>query len=256
MADLQAVLFDMDDTLIDWSGFRGDYFELERPHFEHLRAYVKANGYDLPDMDTLLFGFRDLAITHWSNAREKLFAPQLTEVVRQLFQRHGVPAELLSDAALIEHYHWRKIPGTTVFPEVPDVLAQLIDAGVKIGVVTNAFQPMVMRDIELREHGLFKFFPTCRFSAADVGYLKPHPAIFETALDCLGTSVASTVFVGDSLSADIAGGNRMGMTTVWRNVETHRDNPITRATIRPDLTITSLTQMLDDFDTRFPNWRV
>ena len=32
MADLKAVLFDLDDTLIDWSGFNSDWAAMEQNH--------------------------------------------------------------------------------------------------------------------------------------------------------------------------------------------------------------------------------
>ena len=109
----------------------------------------------------------------------------------------GVPADALDAHRCLEAYHWEMIPGTRIFPEVPETLALLREHGLKIGIVTNAHQPMWIRDVEITAHGLFDFFPDCRISAADVGYLKPHPVIFQTALRCLGTKPEETVFVGD-----------------------------------------------------------
>jgi HAD superfamily hydrolase (TIGR01509 family) len=42
---------------------------------------------------------------------------------------------------------------------------------------------------------------------------KPHPAIFERALDTLGAAPVDALFVGDSVEQDIVGANRVGMTT-------------------------------------------
>ena len=47
---------------------------------------------------------------------------------------------------------------------------------------------------------------------------KPHPAIFERALEALGVRAERTLFVGDSLAVDIAGAAALGMRTcqaVW-----------------------------------------
>lgn len=255
MPSLKAVLFDLDDTLIDWSDFSGDYFALELPHFTQLRDYLTQAGHDLPPVNVMLDVFRIRAMYRWEVGRETMVAPQLLPILRNMLtEDFGVDASALDDDTLRTHYNWNKVPGTKIFPEVPSVLTQLIDAGIKIGIVTNAFQPMIMRDVELVEHDLLQYFPTCRFSACDVGYLKPHPAIFETALACVGTKIEETVFVGDSLTADISGANRLGMTTVWRDVG-HRNPKLTRAVVEPDVKIHNLNEMLTFFDERFPDWR-
>ena len=44
--------------------------------------------------------------------------------------------------------------------------------------------------------------------------MKPHPSIFQAALDLLGTTAAESVMVGDSPSDDIEGALRIGMRAV------------------------------------------
>ncbi len=118
-----------------------------------------------------------------------------------------------------------------MFPEVPEIINLLLRNHIKIGIVTNAYQPMWQRDIEIQEYGLFDYFPDCRISAADVGYLKPHPAIFQAALDRLHFKADETVFIGDSLEADIVGAQRAGMRAIWRELA-HRSHPASG--IKPD----------------------
>jgi putative hydrolase of the HAD superfamily len=48
-----------------------------------------------------------------------------------------------------------------------------------------------------------------------VGFKKPDRRIFAAALDALGAAPADTVFVGDSLTRDMAGARAMGMRHVW-----------------------------------------
>ena len=43
---------------------------------------------------------------------------------------------------------------------------------------------------------------------------KPHPAIFERALDALAVEPERTLFVGDRLYEDVRGAAEVGMTTV------------------------------------------
>ena len=46
---------------------------------------------------------------------------------------------------------------------------------------------------------------------------KPEPFLFEEALHELGVDAREAVMVGDNLRTDIAGGQKVGMATVWVN---------------------------------------
>lgn len=254
MTQLKAVLFDLDDTLIDWSQFDGDYYSVELPHFQAVHTHLTGLGHTLPHVDVLLETFRDIAQADWESGRQTLIAPHLPRILANTLQKHDVPDEVLDVDELVEIYQWNAVEGTTVFPEVPQTLQTLLDSGVKIGIVTNAFQTMTMRDRELNDHGLLDYFKTCRFAAADVGYLKPHPAIFEAALDCIGTQPEETVFVGDNLNADVAGAQRVGMKAVWRDTGYHNSR-ISLGVIEPDATLTSLDAIFTHLDDWFPGWR-
>ena len=164
----------------------------------------------------------------------------------------GASADTLDTRRCLDAYRWKALPGTVTFAEVPETLALLRTHGIKFGIVTNAPQPMWLRDIEMKEHGLYDFFPDCRISAADVGYLKPHPAIFQAALRCLELEPEETVFVGDDLEADIAGAKRAGMRAILRQVARRQAiNDI----IVPDATINRLDELPAILDQWHPGWR-
>jgi HAD superfamily hydrolase (TIGR01509 family) len=76
---------------------------------------------------------------------------------------------------------------------------------------------------------------------------KPHPGIFRAALAAVGAAPERSVFVGDSIDADVVGGNRLGMTTVLvqgteysNDVGAFGDDPVTR----PDHRIGSLPELI------------
>ena len=48
-----------------------------------------------------------------------------------------------------------------------------------------------------------------------VGFMKPDPRIFRSALDTLGVAPAEAWFVGDSLPRDMAGARAVGMRHAW-----------------------------------------
>jgi putative hydrolase of the HAD superfamily len=60
--------------------------------------------------------------------------------------------------------------------------------------------------------------------SSEVGKRKPHPAIFERALNALGVEAVDSVFVGDRLYEDVRGAGELGMTTVqalWFRADEH-----------------------------------
>lgn len=81
------------------------------------------------------------------------------------------------------------------YPGIPELLAELDAAGVKLAVVSNKFQ-------EGTDHLIREFFPKIRFAAIlgnRPGYpLKPDPAIVEEALARAGVLRSDALLVGDS----------------------------------------------------------
>lgn len=68
---------------------------------------------------------------------------------------------------------------------------------------------------ELADQGLPAVFETI-ITAADAGYRKPHPFLFESALRRLGIAPDQAVFVGDSYEDDIVPAAQLGMVAVLK----------------------------------------
>jgi len=253
---LKAVLFDLDDTLIDWSTFTDQWETLETELLGGVFEYFRAEVHPLDDFETYVRRFMENSRLSWESANGSLIAPHVGRVLMQAAADMGAPIDNLDMERVLEAYKWKAVVGVAPFPEVIDALKLLHQFGVRTGIVTNAFQPMAMRDIEIGEHGLLDYFPDCRISAADVGYLKPHPTIFQTALDCLGTKAEETVFVGDNLTADIVGAQRSGMKAVWREVHSRFNPPSAfHELVKPDATVNDLSALPAIFDEWYPGWR-
>ncbi len=249
---LKGVLFDLDDTLIDWSGFDDDWSSMERKHLRGVFDYISAEIQPLDDFDAYCADFGRRMLTAWTDARTTMRAPNLGTVLIETAAGLGVGAESLDPRRCLEAYQWEMIPGCRLFPEVLQSLQLLIQNGLKIGIVTNAHQPMWVRDIEIRELGLYDQFPTCRISAADVGYLKPHPLIFQTALRCLDIKPDEAVFVGDDPAADIVGAQRSGMRAVLRRLPRR---PLDDGEITANATLNRLDELPAILDQWYAGWR-
>ncbi len=248
---LKAVLFDLDDTLLDWQGFKQDWQTYEEPMLR--RVFDQLMTQWTSDFVAFVRDFRERTREAWRQGRGTLIAPNLGRILVQSIEAQGVPAGQLSAEDVLKMYGWRAVPGTSLFPEVTAELKRLRDHGLKLAIVTNAGQPMAVRDIEIGEHGLLPYFPECRVSAADAGYLKPHQAIFQRALDQLGVKASEAVFVGDNPVADIAGAQAAGMYAVLR--VTHPVPPMLSGLIVPDAAINSLEELPDVLDRLHPGWR-
>lgn len=250
---LGGLLFDFDDTLVDWSGLRLPWREIESARLSRVADYLcHCERASLVDADALLEIFLLNMREAWAKARISLRAPHMPSILITSLDELGVPARLLDSDKLIRAYQMDVAPGVVVFPDVPPALQVLRAAGVKLGIVTNAAQPMDMRDAELATHGLLEYFPDCRLSAADVGYIKPHARIFKAALERMGTAPAETVFVGDNPEADITGARAVGMRAILRISDRAFDNG---DLAQPHDSLDTLDELPAILDEWYPGWR-
>jgi HAD superfamily hydrolase (TIGR01509 family) len=211
-----AVLFDWGDTLI---------------RFIYDEALVEAGhrtGLDAIGRDDLPEGER--VATHFRERYEPLFwAPGTVEeleypgLVRRLLGDFGIEVDDEELTRFLEAEHAAWDPARQIAANTPALLEALRARGLKLGLVSNAFDPGWLLHRDLEQMGLAGQLDFAVFSS-EVGKRKPHPEIFERALDALGVSAAETVFVGDRLYEDVRGAGELGMTTVqalWFRADEH-----------------------------------
>lgn len=91
--------------------------------------------------------------------------------------------------------------------DLQPVLADLKNAGLVMGVVSNREEPYQSELDELQLSSYFKF----SLAGGEVKSFKPDRRIFERALEMAGTAAAETMYVGDNYFADVVGSQRAGM---------------------------------------------
>ena len=84
----------------------------------------------------------------------------------------------------------------------------------RLHIITNGFESV--QHYKLANSGLQPYFEFT-FTAEKVGFKKPHPKIFETAIQTAQTQGAQSLMIGDSLEADIEGALQCGMHAVHFN---------------------------------------
>jgi len=128
------------------------------------------------------------------------------------------------------------------FPHAVEVLEEL-KGRYRLALVTNTRSDMTTEDIKglLREAGVPDVFDMMVVSG-EVGVSKPDPRIFEIALEGLGVGPGEAVMVGNTVSTDVFGGNRVGIRTVlFQPGEEYRRSEWET----PDHTVGSLKDLLE-----------
>jgi FMN phosphatase YigB (HAD superfamily) len=218
----QAVLFDLFDTLVSFDRQRlpelsvngkvmrstaGKLHEAFRPF---------APAVELGDfVDALMWSWQEAERLRNENHRE-VGAP---ERLGFLVARLGLDLGALGPEALrvLLATHRRELSRAIVFPAHHGPFLRALRARYRLAVVSNFdYTPTALGVLE--REGIADLFETILVSDA-VGWRKPKPIIFETALDRLGVGADDALFVGDRVDIDVAGAQGVGMASAWINPE-------------------------------------
>lgn len=105
---------------------------------------------------------------------------------------------------------------TTKVPGAIEALRWCVEQGLRVVLVTNTLSRGDQEALEdWRRFGVADAIHGV-VSSHSVGWRKPHPAIFERALDIAGAKPSETFHVGDNLIADVWGAHQLGIRAIWR----------------------------------------
>jgi len=121
---------------------------------------------------------------------------------------------LRGDLATLEDTLWSAIVTLTPVPGIETVLRRLTNDRVPIAAISNAPFSARILEAELNKHGLGGHFQFV-LSSADLGFRKPAPVIFETALSRLRATAGQTWFIGDTFREDIVGATAAGLRPIF-----------------------------------------
>jgi putative hydrolase of the HAD superfamily len=106
---------------------------------------------------------------------------------------------------------------------------------VRLAIVSNyPHAPVVYGTLE--RLGLRRHFCAVVVSS-ELGWLKPHPKLYRTALTRIGARAEETVFVGDDIDNDIRAPKALGLRTAWLTTEPSKQPP------EADITLSDLRQL-------------
>lgn len=226
-----AVLFDLDDTLIDF----------ERSQEISLRKCYAKYFHHLVSWEAFQTHYGSINRSLWNLAEEGTIRTSTISDLRfqQIADLYRIPfiPEIVQfyEDQLILNSHW--IEGAE------EVLETLKHHSIPVAFITNGFTHM--------QRNKQKKLRLSRYSqimvvSDECGVAKPHPLIFQTALDLLKSSASSTLMVGDSLTSDGQGAKNLNMPFCWFNPR-RLPNP---HDWEPDLMIHALKDCLSIFNTQ------
>jgi HAD superfamily hydrolase (TIGR01549 family) len=212
----RAILFDIGDTL--WHS-RGAPPAEEFRRLAAERAADELRALGVPHADPAL-----VARSAWTAMEEAMRRARATDLIEPDYgavsqvalARLGLFLNRDQAAHLLEATYISGIEGgKAAFPDARATLLELRRRGFLLGAITNrAFGGERFR-ADLRDAGLDIGWDIEAVSV-EVGFLKPHIAIFDYALAHLGVEAGEALMVGNSLSEDVAGAQNAGIAAAWR----------------------------------------
>jgi HAD superfamily hydrolase (TIGR01509 family) len=231
--DLQAVIFDLGNTLVGYYGSAGF-----RPILrECLRHAAEALAF-VPDESTAEEIYHQALILNREPA-DYAVRP-LEGRLRQLFQ-HRVQFDEPTLKAASEAFLIPILATAKPDPDALPVLNALRERGIKTAIVSNTpwGSASTSWHAELRRLGLHNAVDAVVF-CMDVGWRKPHRAPFTRALELLGIQAHQAAFVGDHPEWDVVGARQAGLLPILLTPS--------RANNADCLVIRSLGSVLENID--------
>ena len=210
----KLVLIDLDDTLFDYPKTEKAAF---RNTFEELGFFVESelgNAKKEEIYEKLKDRYKDVNLQLWKDLEKGAVDKDRLKVVR--FEKIIEEFDLKYNPYEMSELYLKKL-GEGIFPfEATEKLCEYLHSKYKVGIVTNGIKEVQHSRIE--NSTIAKYIDKIIISD-EVGVNKPDKRIFEYAMNYFEIMDKSEVImIGDSLGADIKGGQNAGIDTCWVNL--------------------------------------
>lgn len=227
---IQAVVFDVDDTIYDQQEpFRRSIHQLFPLVIEE-------------DMAPLYIRFRH----HSDTTFEKTITGEWTLAYMRCFRIKASLSDLdypdITDEAALafQQVYEQALDEIVMHPEVERTLDYLKVQNIPLGLITNG--PTDHQYKKIKQLNLEKWVPSERIIISQAaGYQKPDPRIFELAENLFNFEPTTTLYVGDSFENDVVGAKSRDWHALWFN---HRERQLpTDAQALHDVELSSFCQL-------------
>lgn len=197
MTNYKAVIFDLDDTLINRKQAVNNLFDII------LNRFYEDDK--LQNYDQMIKKFKEYDFEHTGD-------PDKTKVLKPFFKNYP-PDTILKENQMITFWN-DTLPGAFAPDSNVLNLLSIISNNYKIAIITNG--TTYRQKVKIKNSNLGSFMDEIIISE-EVGISKPDPDIFNLTLDRLDVSANEAIFVGDNLELDVKGSQNAGLTDVWFN---------------------------------------
>ncbi|UGT44414.1 HAD family hydrolase [Nocardia yamanashiensis] len=221
---IRGILFDIDDTLIDYSA------TARIGILRHLAAEGLLERFDSPDAAVALW--RELEEEEYPRylAGELTFTGQQLVRTERFLAYLGVavpdPVEWFARYAACRDTAW------SAFPDVAPALLELAETSA-LGIVSNSSLDYQLG--KLRAVGIDAHFGAAVLCSSEFGAAKPDPSIFHAGCELLGLPPEHVAYVGDRFDVDGIGARDAGLQAFWLNRAADHVDVLDGVTVIPSL---------------------
>lgn len=192
---LKAILFDLGETLVRIADIAEIHTRILDAHGIHRTREEIVTANETAENLLGLELMKIMSDEFWVK-RNTLFLEQLGVFGRE-------------DLARFISEHWWDYSDVALYPEAKEILSQLKQKGLKVGVITNGLESDVGKIMSKIQ------FDPCFFdvvvTVSTVNRMKPEQEIFHHALSILNVTPSEALFVGDTIEYDYEGAKKAGL---------------------------------------------
>jgi putative hydrolase of the HAD superfamily len=203
LQNIEAVLFDMDETLIHNTR---SFEEIARDTFAAFPAELGHVSFD--EYWTALWS---KAVDMWCMMVDGALSGDVARRYTLINTLRALDADTALAPQLLARTDASMLASTRVLEDTYPVLKRLREAGFQLGIVTNGYS--TMQRMKIAHHALHEHVDFALVSE-EAGVHKPDPAIFGAALAQTGCAPDRVLFVGDTFENDYIGARNAGLKAV------------------------------------------
>jgi len=204
MKKYDIFLFDADGTL----------FDFEKAAVNAIRIMFDYCGFEYTD--EIWEVYRQINLRAWESYEKGEISSDVLKTIRfeRLFDEIGV---YYDPKEFNERYLYELGKGAFLIDGALEICREIVTCGKKIYIVTNG--------MEKTQESRIKYSPLNEyisgfFISELIGFQKPHIAYFEHVFSHIPNfDKEKAIIIGDSLAADIVGGNNAGLDSCWLNIK-------------------------------------
>lgn len=244
---LDAVIFDLGGTLIEYAGTYTTWPALEAPGVTAAYDILAAHAPSLPAYDLFETAVFQLLPQRWQAATCRERNLTVASLLAEAAAAHQVTLDETTLPAAARAYEQAIQAQAWLMPQAVETVTAVRQSGLKVGLISNTMFNGDAHRADLERFGLLPAFDAALFSA-DVNLWKPNPDPFLQMAQMLGVVPETAVYVGDDPASDVVGAKSAGMRAVYIKSTQRFAAP---DGVQPDAQINQLPELIEILH----NWR-